>query len=167
MHEYDGKRWDEPRGQDAVGWGPLQRIYAASDGPFYLGARDDQRPAVAALAGVEHASDGDLADSLAAAFAQQPAQHWVDRLRAADVGAHELRSVRQIMDDPWARQRGLSITRDHAGLGPVDTVGAVPQLSRTPLRPGRPAPMRGADAEEILQQLRERTAAHAGTHRKG
>lgn len=166
MQDYDGKVWDEPRGQDAPGWGPLQRIYRAADGPFFLGARDDQRPAVLAVAGVDHTGDGSLAQSLGEAFARQPAAHWVDRLRAADVGAHELRSVRDIMDDPWARERGLSITRDHAGLGPVDTVGAVPQLTRTPLRPGRPAPMRDADGDQIRQQLRERAAAHAGAHRR-
>ncbi|MDR1998850.1 MAG: CoA transferase [Frankiaceae bacterium] len=171
MQDYPGKRWDEPRGQDAPGWGPLQRIYRGSDGPFFLGARPDQRAALAALAGLDPAgldpADGAAADqrlgeALAGAFGAAPAAQWVDRAREAGIGAHELRTVRQIMDDPWARQRGLSITREHAGIGLVDTVGAVPQLSGTPLVPGRPAPMRDADAAEILQQLRESAAAPSG-----
>jgi crotonobetainyl-CoA:carnitine CoA-transferase CaiB-like acyl-CoA transferase len=32
LQAYDGKAWDEPSGPDALGWGPLQRLYRASDG---------------------------------------------------------------------------------------------------------------------------------------
>ena len=31
MLDYAGKQWDEPRGLDTKGWGPLQRMYLASD----------------------------------------------------------------------------------------------------------------------------------------
>ena len=47
---------------------------------------------------------------------------------------------------------GLSLTRDHAGIGPVTTCGPAPRLSRTPVHPGRPAPMPGGDAREILEE---------------
>ncbi|MEX2080105.1 MAG: hypothetical protein WEC33_00685, partial [Dehalococcoidia bacterium] len=48
---------------------------------------------------------------------------------------------------------GLSVTRDHEGLGPVTTNGAVPRLSRTPPVPGRPAPPPGSDAASILAEI--------------
>jgi len=38
LHDYTGKTWDEPRGQDALGTGPLNRAYEASDGWFFLPA---------------------------------------------------------------------------------------------------------------------------------
>ena len=46
MQAYQGKRWDEPRGQDTLGFGPLQRLYRASDGWFFLGASQAQGAAL-------------------------------------------------------------------------------------------------------------------------
>ena len=57
------------------------------------------------------------------------------------------------MDDPGAQARGISITREHDGLGPVTTIGPSPHLSRTPAVPGRPAPIPGADAASILADI--------------
>ncbi len=75
------------------------------------------------------------------------------RLTAAGIGAHRVvMEVRKLMDDPWVTSHGLSITREHAGIGPVTTCGPAPRLSRTPVRPGRPAPMPGGDAREILEE---------------
>jgi crotonobetainyl-CoA:carnitine CoA-transferase CaiB-like acyl-CoA transferase len=56
LQDYAGKRWDEPRGQAALGTGPLQRLYRASDGWLFLGARASDLSAlvqVEGLAGVE------------------------------------------------------------------------------------------------------------------
>jgi crotonobetainyl-CoA:carnitine CoA-transferase CaiB-like acyl-CoA transferase len=41
-----------PSGPEALGWSPLQRLYRASDGWFFLGAADSQRDRLAALDGV-------------------------------------------------------------------------------------------------------------------
>ena len=36
MLDYEGKVWDEPAGPEAVGYGPLDRIFRTADGWFYL-----------------------------------------------------------------------------------------------------------------------------------
>jgi len=41
LQEYSGKKWDEPRGQEALGRGPLDRLYEASDGWLYLVMRQE------------------------------------------------------------------------------------------------------------------------------
>ena len=42
LQDYEGKRWQEPSGQDAMGYGPSQRLYECRDGWIYVGARTAQ-----------------------------------------------------------------------------------------------------------------------------
>ena len=78
---------------------------------------------------------------------------WVDRLAAAGVGAQKVvTEVRELMTDPWVVSHGLSITREHDEIGLVTTCGPAPRLSRTPVRPGRPAAKPGSDARRILEE---------------
>src|SRR5215207_3523055 len=56
MYDFQGKTWDEPRGQEAKGFGPLQRLYQAADGWFFLGARDRERPELAGAEGLAEAA---------------------------------------------------------------------------------------------------------------
>ena len=39
LHEYEGKHWDEPSGQDAKGEGAHHRLYEASDGWLFVGCK--------------------------------------------------------------------------------------------------------------------------------
>ncbi|MCU1689517.1 MAG: putative acyl-CoA transferase/carnitine dehydratase [Jatrophihabitantaceae bacterium] len=157
LQDYDGKVWDEPRGQDARGYGPLHRLYRASDGWLMLAAPATARSRLEGVAGLESiagCADGDaLADALSTALSAAPVAHWVDALRAADIGATGLGAIRAMMDDPYAIARGLSLTREHQGIGLVQTTGPAPMLSGTPLRPGRPAPSPGADSADIIAEL--------------
>ncbi len=83
MLAYEGKRWDEARGLDAVGSGPLHRAYEASDGWFFLGARDSHLPALArieglsAIAGLEGAA---LEAALERGFVTRPIDAWATDL---------------------------------------------------------------------------------------
>jgi crotonobetainyl-CoA:carnitine CoA-transferase CaiB-like acyl-CoA transferase len=174
-HEYAGKEWDEPKGQDASGWGPLQRLYRVADGWLFLGAPDDDGASLAAVEGLQDSaglSDNELESFLEARLAEEPADVWQKRCATADVGvgAHALGRVPDLLDDPWARAHGLIVTRDHPGLGVVDTLGVTARLSRTPPAPGRPAPVvRGMDGREILDQCGlgsdiDRLVAAGGVH---
>lgn len=151
--DYDGKVWDEPRGQESIGSGPLHRAYRASDGWFYLGA-----PSAAALEAVEGlagvASASSLEGALEERFASAPLAEWVARLNAAEgVGAHHVvSSTDELMEMPYAVDRGLSITRDHEAWGRVTTIGPAARLARTPLRPGAVAPPLGQHSREILAE---------------
>jgi crotonobetainyl-CoA:carnitine CoA-transferase CaiB-like acyl-CoA transferase len=151
IQSYAGKTWDEPRGQDALGSGPLHRAYEAADGWLFLaaGSTDLERaPELSDLAGLAGA---DLERALAERIKTRPVDVWVAALTRAGIGAHRIvTDVRELMEDPWNQARGLSLTRDHDDLGPVTTTGPAPRLSRTPVVPGRPAAKPGSDAASIL-----------------
>lgn len=157
MQDYEGKVWDEPRGQDAKGFGPLHRLYRAADGWFALAAPSSARAGLGGVAGLEAVDPGGddqaLTDALETALRAAPVDHWVAALTAAGFGATPLGTIRAMMDDPYAIGRGLSLTREHQGIGLVQTTGPAPMLSGTPLRVGRPAPAPGADSAAIIAEL--------------
>jgi crotonobetainyl-CoA:carnitine CoA-transferase CaiB-like acyl-CoA transferase len=157
LNDYDGKEWDEPRGQDALGSGPLHRAYQARDAWLFLGAKEaDVRGIERALevSGLDDLSAADLEACLEGRIRESSCSDAVNRLREAGIGAHEIvNDVGQLMNDPWVREHGLSITREHDEFGPITTTGPTPRLSRTPVEPGRPAPKPGSDALSILQEV--------------
>jgi crotonobetainyl-CoA:carnitine CoA-transferase CaiB-like acyl-CoA transferase len=147
----------EPRGQDAIGSGPLHRAYEASDGWIFLGARTADLHALSSVTGLDgiemlagSALEAALAERIAAAGT---VDEWVSRLCAVGIGAHAVvNDTRVLMDDAWVQAHGLSITREHPGLGVVTTTGPAPRLSRTPVTAGNPAPALGQDTRAILQE---------------
>ena len=151
---YPGKRWDEPRGQKARGSGPLQRLYRAADGWLFLGARESQVPAMAAVAGLD-GIDGlqgeALERALEARIAEASVATWIERLTAIDVGVSGLPTIAALMRDPYVRAEGLSITRQHEGVGRVTSIGPSIKVTPSPLVPGPPVRPPGADAREILR----------------
>lgn len=156
FHDYEGKTWDEPRGQDAIGEGPLQRIYEASDGSFFLGAASDLLPKLehdAGLRGIRDLSGAELEAALEAQFAQGSCADWVEKLTATGAGAHALVTVEDAMDSEIAKQRGVSMTREVPGVGMMTHMAPGSYLSRSPIRPGQPASIPGADAESVLAQI--------------
>jgi len=92
MYDYEGRGpFDEPSGPDAIGEGPLYRIYRASDGWFFLGTTSERVPDLASipeLAGVEDTGDDDLASFLQRTFAGGTVDQWVTQLRSLDVGVY-------------------------------------------------------------------------------
>ena len=154
LPDYAGKRWDEPRGQDALGQGPLYRCYQASDGWLFLAASRDDLATIPDLASSATCEGPELESALETAFARRGVDSWIQELQAACIGAHSIvEDVWPLMDNDWARSHGLSITRDHGDLGPITTIGPSPRLSRTPVRPGRPAARPGSDAASILAHI--------------
>ena len=145
MVAHDGRRWDEPRGQQAKGWGPHDRLYAASDRWFYLCAPDGL-DGIPELAGLDETA-------VAAVVRTASAAHWVDRLTGAGAGAHVLVDQPDLMDDPVARARGLAVEREHPGFGRARMAGPSPRLSRTPPRPTRPVGPPGSDTRLVLDEL--------------
>jgi crotonobetainyl-CoA:carnitine CoA-transferase CaiB-like acyl-CoA transferase len=157
MQLYTGKRWDEPRGQDRLGSAPLHRAYRARDGWFFIGARQDEVPRLAAVDGLSDIGSlrGEaLEQAMAQCFAGDTVDNWVVRLTRAGIGAHRyIGELEELMQDPWVTAHELSLTREHDEMGLVTTCGPAPRLSRTPVRVGRPAPKPGSDAPEILNEI--------------
>ena len=154
MQLYEGKRWDEPSGQDCLGSGPLHRAYRARDGWFFIGARADEVARLAAVEGLSSVTALDgmaLEQALAERFARDAVDTWVARLTQAGIGAHRyVGDLEELMADPWVTAHELSLTREHDEMGLVTTCGPAPRLSRTPIRAGQPASKPGAEAYEIL-----------------
>ena len=157
MQLYDGKTWDETSGQLALGSSPLHQAYQANNGWLFVGAQESDLPRIAGidgLSGVDSLRGQDLAKSLEQRFKSGSVQDWVQRLNGAGVGAHRvLPDTGELLDDPWAINHGLSITREHDEIGLITGFGPSPRLSKTPVSPGRAAPKPGAQAREILEEI--------------
>jgi crotonobetainyl-CoA:carnitine CoA-transferase CaiB-like acyl-CoA transferase len=140
-----------------LGSGPLHRAYRARDGWFFIGARPDEVPRLAAVEGLSDLTSlrGEaLEQALEQRFAGDTVDSWVARLTNAGIGAHRyLGDVEELMADPWVTAHELSLTREHDEMGLVTTCGPAPRLSRTPIRVGQPAPKPGSDAYEILSEI--------------
>ena len=154
--DYAGKTWNEPRGTEALGSGPLHRLYRARDAWFFVGAGADGRARLACVEGLQGMADLDevgLATALESRLAQEPASLWVSRLRAAGIGAHVMTRVEDLMQDVWVREHGLSLTQHIEGVGAMTMPGVAARLSRTPLRIGEPVHPAGSDAAQVLGRI--------------
>jgi len=155
MLSYPGHVSTEARGYMTLGTGPLNRFYKAQDRWFFLALPGDDRSGLKQVEGLEVDSlDGDaLAQSLEEQFATHPASVWVSRLRAQGIAAQERVPVGELMNDPYVRQRGLSVSQDVEGVGETTAPGVPVQLSRTPMRVGDPPVRPGSDAPRILEHV--------------
>ncbi len=148
----------EVGGLFACGRTPLDRAYRALDGWFYLKAEDvASLTKVGRLAGEGLA--GDVERYLEQTFATASAQNWVDRLNHAGIAAHALVNIDQVMETPYAIERGLSIVRHHPGVGAVRTIGPVMRFSEAPIGPLAPAPAPGWDTRAVLTEAFDATRA--------
>jgi crotonobetainyl-CoA:carnitine CoA-transferase CaiB-like acyl-CoA transferase len=159
MFDFPGYAPPGPRGYAALGEGPLQRFYRASDRWFFLGARPADLPALAGVTGVTGSEelcgrDGPgLEQALAGAFRNESADSVVRRLTAAGIAAHPVVPVAELMTDEVVRSRGLSVTQQVPGAGPCTMPGISPRLSGTPARVGHPPRQPGADAAAVLGRV--------------
>jgi crotonobetainyl-CoA:carnitine CoA-transferase CaiB-like acyl-CoA transferase len=87
------------------------------------------------------------------ALAEASTASWAERFAGSRFGLQPVRSVGDVFQEAWVRDRGLVVTREHVGIGDVDTIGPTARLDGTPMVLGRPAPRPGADARDILVEL--------------
>ena len=154
LQDYAGKKWDEPHGQDALGSGALDRMYQASDGWLFLAARAADLVRCDVLKDLAGRSGADLERALEERMLSRSVAAWVDVLTKAGIGAHRVvPSLPELMTDQLVQARGLAITRDHEGFGPITTTAPGVRLSRTPVTPGRPAAKPGSDAASVLAEI--------------
>lgn len=85
-----------------------------------------------------------LCAELAALFATEPAAHWLAVFERAGVPAAPINSVRQALDHPVAKARGMRIE-----IGGVPMVGSALKLSGSAPRLERPPPALGQHSDEL------------------
>ncbi len=154
LQEYPGKQWNEPHGQESLGSGPLNRMYQASDGWLFLAARADELARCTELADLTGHDSANLERTLETRLRGRSVAAWVEAFTKSGIGAHRVvPSLVELMTDPLVQQRGLAVTRDHEGFGPITTTAPGVRLTRTPMNIGRPAPKPGSDAASVLADI--------------
>jgi crotonobetainyl-CoA:carnitine CoA-transferase CaiB-like acyl-CoA transferase len=154
LQDYSGKQWNEPHGQDALGAGPRDRLYAASDGWLFLAARREDLSRCPELADISNLSEAELEKALETRLRARPVAFWIGTLTGAGVGAHRnVPSLVELMTDPLTVARGLAVTREHEEFGFITTTAPAMKLSRTPVTVGAPASKPGRDIESVLEDL--------------
>ena len=158
LQDYKGKQWNEPHGQEARGSGPLDRLYEANDGWLFLAAsmgnsaRDLAR--CSELADLAGRNGAELERALEERMRGRSVAAWVEILNKAGIGAHRVvPELPELMTDPLTQARGLAITRDHEGFGPITTTAPGVRLSGTPVTAGRPAAKPGSDIASVLAEI--------------
>ena len=154
LQSYPGKQWNEPHGQEATGSGPLDRLYEAADGWLFLAARGGELARVSELAELSGREGAALEAALAERIRARSVAAWVADFTRAGIGAHRVvPSLVELMTDPLVVARGLAVTREHEGFGPITTTAPGVRLSATPASVGRPAARPGSDAESVLAEI--------------
>jgi crotonobetainyl-CoA:carnitine CoA-transferase CaiB-like acyl-CoA transferase len=103
--------------------------------------------------GLQEIRDEVLHPTLVELLATRPSQYWLDLLYEADVPCGPILSRREVFEEPQALANEMLTTVQHPKAGRTTMVGVPVRLSETPGAIQRPAPLLGADTDEILTNL--------------
>jgi crotonobetainyl-CoA:carnitine CoA-transferase CaiB-like acyl-CoA transferase len=106
---------------------------------------------------------GVLEPMLEAMFRSRTAAHWGELFARHGVPATVVRNLKEVIDDEQTSARNMTPIVQHAEAGPIRVLGIPVQLSETPGRIGRAAPLLGADTEAVLDDLARRQIPSGGT----
>lgn len=157
MLEYDGKVWDEPAGRDATGYGPLNRIFKAKNGSFFLVAESTAAlRAIPLLSGMPEDPE-EFAHALERRAPEGTAEAWVELLNVPGACARRCRTYQvEPPEEEYARTKGLTKREYHPGVGVLRTNHGAPRLSLTPTISVCPSPAPGGDTERFLKEYKSR-----------
>lgn len=85
-------------------------------------------------------------------LAVQPAEHWLDALRAQGVPAGRVQNFADVLTDPQARANGYVGRTKHSDFGEIDVAGLPILFEREPIAPPPPA-QSGADTDRYLAEI--------------
>jgi crotonobetainyl-CoA:carnitine CoA-transferase CaiB-like acyl-CoA transferase len=91
---------------------------------------------------------------LEALFLSKPAAHWVEVLSSHGIPCTVVRNLKEVVDDEQTAARNMTPVVEHAVAGPIRVLGVPVQLSETPGRITRAAPLLGADTETVMRELK-------------
>jgi crotonobetainyl-CoA:carnitine CoA-transferase CaiB-like acyl-CoA transferase len=100
-----------------------------------------------------------LSEGLQEIFKLGRREEWLKQLIAHDVPAAPLSTLDEVFDDPQVREYGFPQVMTHPKMGDVKMVGNAVDMSRTPPIMGKPPPVLGEHADEILSSLGYDTVA--------
>jgi crotonobetainyl-CoA:carnitine CoA-transferase CaiB-like acyl-CoA transferase len=93
-----------------------------------------------------------LQAELAARFRARPAAHWLAALEEKGVPCGPVYDMLQALADPQTIAREMVVDVEHAGLGPVQTIGLPVKFSSTPGGVRNGAPLYGQHTRAVLRE---------------
>ncbi len=91
-----------------------------------------------------------LVPELQAVFRQQTAGEWIELLLEHRIPVGPVNDIPTVLNDPQVLAREMVQEVEHSSLGPIQQLGPVPKLSRTPARVRKAPPTLGEDTESLL-----------------
>ncbi len=160
---YEGRPADPPGARDLRGLHALCRIYEAADRSLMLScttpAHADGLAQVLGTTPPEQgdplaqAAQGELAARIAARLVTEPAESWLERLRAAGVPAAPCVRVDEIFEHPQFEANRLWWDCEHPQWGRIRQPGALIRWDAQPMRIERRAPLLGEHTDEVLREF--------------
>lgn len=95
----------------------------------------------------------DLMALLRQAFGGAPRAVWLERLGREDLSHAPIYAAEEVFEDPQVQHLGLPREIHHPQRGATRLIGSSVNLSDTPARFVRPAPLAGENTDEVLQRL--------------
>ena len=90
---------------------------------------------------------------LRAAFAKKQRAYWLPRLDANSIPNAPINTIHEVFDNPQIKHLGIPKQIEHPKMGVSNLVGSPINMSGTPPKFFRPAPLLGENTEEVLGKL--------------
>ena len=95
----------------------------------------------------------EIVSILRAQFREKPREYWLPRLDANSIPNAPINTIHEVFDNPQIKHMGIPRQITHPRMGTSNLVGSPINMSDTPPRFVRPAPLLGEQTEEILERM--------------
>jgi len=95
----------------------------------------------------------EIVQLLRASFSQKPRDYWLPRLDANSIPNAPINTIHEVFDNPQIQHLGIPKQIAHPTMGTSNLVGSPINMSGTPPKFFRPAPLLGENTEEVLARL--------------
>jgi crotonobetainyl-CoA:carnitine CoA-transferase CaiB-like acyl-CoA transferase len=95
----------------------------------------------------------EIVSILRAQFREKPREYWLSRLDANSIPNAPINTIHEVFDNPQIKHMGIPRQITHPKMGTSNLVGSPINMSDTPPRFVRPAPLLGEQTETILERL--------------
>jgi crotonobetainyl-CoA:carnitine CoA-transferase CaiB-like acyl-CoA transferase len=92
-------------------------------------------------------------DILRAQFRTKAREYWLARLDANQIPNAPINTIAEVFDNPQIKHLGIPRQITHPKMGVSKLVGSPINMSATPPKFFRPAPLLGEQTEEVLAKL--------------
>jgi crotonobetainyl-CoA:carnitine CoA-transferase CaiB-like acyl-CoA transferase len=167
--DYPGRNPVNKGGERLIGLNALTRHYQTADERWLMlyCPQESHWPGICRAMGLENLfsdlrfatpekrseNDKTLSEILLKAFAQKPAEHWLEVLSQADVPVSLGLINEELLEDPHCLENGFFQEGDHPLLGRVRHHGVTPRFSDMTGIIRRTGPLLGQHTAEVLAEL--------------